>query len=74
MEGQAEVGAAATRVLLGRWDEQVRLFRWKSLADAAAWRHRRRPRGVVREAIVEAYRPGANIVRWPGRETRLISR
>jgi hypothetical protein len=54
-------------VLLGRWDEQVRLFRWKSLADAAAWRHRRRPRGVVREAIVEAYRPGANIVRWPGR-------
>jgi hypothetical protein len=31
-----------------------RLFRWKWLADVAAWRHRHRPRGVVRGAIVEA--------------------
>jgi hypothetical protein len=56
-------------VLLGQWNEQIRLFRWKWLAETAAWRHRRcRMSGLVTEAVVEAYRPGANIIPWRRRE------
>lgn len=49
-------------VLLDRWDQEVRIFRWKFLAKAAARRHRLVVRNFVTEAIVEAYRPGSNIV------------
>jgi hypothetical protein len=50
-------------VLLGIRHEEVRIFRWKWLANAAARRHRRRMSSSIhRDAIVEPYRPGANVV------------
>lgn len=49
--------------LLGRWHEEVRLFRWKWLARSVARHHRRRaPSGVLTEESVEPYIPGANVI------------
>jgi hypothetical protein len=50
-------------ILLGKWHEEVRIFRWKWLAKAAALRHRfRTARDTLTEAIVEPYRPGDNVI------------
>lgn len=50
-------------ILLGKWHEEVRIFRWKWLAKAAARRHEFwTARDTLTEAIVEPYRPGDNIV------------
>jgi hypothetical protein len=57
-------------VLLDRWDQKVRIFRWKFLARAVAYRHRLVVRNFVTEAIVEAYRPGGNIVDLGARRQR----
>ena len=52
--------------LLGRWEEQTRIFRWRWLAEAAALGHKlRSSRQLIRVALVEPYRPGANIVAFP---------
>ena len=48
-------------VLLDRWEQEVRIFHWKFLAKAAAYRHCLVVRNLVKESIVEAYRPGSNI-------------
>jgi len=52
--------------LLGQWQEQTRIFRWKWLARTAARRHKRAAaRDVLTEAAIEPYVPGANIVTLP---------
>jgi hypothetical protein len=51
-------------VLLGKWHEEVRIFRWKWLAKAAARRHGLwAGRDTLTETIIEPYRPGENIIR-----------
>jgi hypothetical protein len=49
-------------VLLNRWHQEVRIFRWKFLAKAAAHLYRRSARGRITECRVEPYRPGDNVV------------
>lgn len=49
-------------VLFGTWNQQVRVFRWKWLAQGAALRHLFFGRHLHKEAVVERYSPGANIV------------
>jgi hypothetical protein len=52
--------------LLGQWQEQTRIFRWKWLARTAARRHKRAAaRDVLTETVIEPYVPGANIVTLP---------
>jgi len=50
-------------VLLGQWHEETRIFRWRWLAQAAARMHKFRvARGVLRDADIEPYCPGRNLV------------
>ena len=50
-------------LLLGQSAEEIRLFRWRWLALAAARLQRSRvPTSFVSSATVEAYVPGANVV------------
>jgi hypothetical protein len=50
-------------VLLGQWHQEIRIFRWKWLANAAARRHRRATtNGRITDAIVEPYWPGDNVI------------
>jgi hypothetical protein len=50
-------------ILLGEWHQQVRIFRWKWLASAVARLHKHSWRSsVLRDAVVEPYSPGANVV------------
>jgi len=50
-------------ILLGEWHQQIRIFRWKWLATAAARLHKRRwRRELLKEAVVEPYSPGANVI------------
>ncbi len=50
-------------VLLDRWHQEVRVFRWRFLARAAAHRYRRSARGRITQCLVEPYRPGENVVK-----------
>ena len=52
-------------VLLDRWHQEVRVFRWRFLARAAAFRYRRSARGRIMQCRIEPYRPGDNIVALP---------
>jgi hypothetical protein len=52
-------------VLFGKWHEEVRIFRWKWLAKAAARRHGLwAGRDILTQSVVEPYRPGGNIIRF----------
>ena len=49
-------------VLLDNWQHrEVRIYRWKFLADAMAYLYRRPVSGQVNETVVESYRPGENV-------------
>jgi hypothetical protein len=49
-------------VLLGKWHEEIRVFRWRVFARIIAYRHRRTPVvGLIKDAVVDAYSPGANV-------------
>jgi hypothetical protein len=57
-------------VLFGKWDERVRIFRWRWLAEAEARRHMLMARkDLLTDTRVEAYVAGANIVPLPSRST-----
>lgn len=49
--------------LLGQWHEQIRIFRWKWVANTAA-RHHKLTAGkdVLTDSIIERYIPGSNVV------------
>ena len=50
-------------LLRNHWDENVRVFRWKWQAEAAARRHRRAASGsLITDAVVEEYTPGTNVL------------
>ena len=50
-------------VLLGQWHEEVRIFRWKWQAKAAAVLHKlTAARDVLTAVSIEPYLPGANIL------------
>ena len=49
-------------ILLDRWHHEVRVFRWRLLAQAAVLRYRRSARGRVTQCLIEPYDPGANVV------------
>jgi len=49
--------------LMRDWDERVRIFRWKWLARAAACIHEfTAGRHVLKEAVIEPYFLGANVI------------
>jgi len=50
-------------VLLGQWHDEVRIFRWKWQAKAAAVLHKlTAARDVLTAVSIEPYLPGANII------------
>ncbi|GAA3894401.1 hypothetical protein GCM10022276_11950 [Sphingomonas limnosediminicola] len=50
-------------IVLEKWHEEIRVFRWKWQANAAVRRHRRMAsNNLVATAMIESYLPGSNIV------------
>ena len=55
-------------LLFGKWNERVRIFKWKWLAEAEARRHKMMAgKDILTEARIEPYVAGANVVPLPSR-------
>lgn len=50
-------------ILLGEWHERIMIFRWNWLAKIAVCNHKLRyHRTLLKEAVVEPYSLGANVI------------
>ena len=55
-------------LLFGKWNERVRIFRWKWLAEAEARRHKiMAGKDMLTETRIEPYVAGANVFPLPSR-------
>jgi len=55
-------------LLFGKWNERVRIFRWKWLAEAEARRHIiMAGKDMLTETRIEPYVAGANVFPLPSR-------